>query len=123
MTPIYEFVNKTKSGPECLGTVFFISCIPVVFSIIFSSSLALLDFKRNKTFSQPSTTTETTSSADKPHEKIKITDVLRFPLTLWLVYAICVTFYCTLFPFITISKLYFISKYGFDPSKAAGVSR
>lgn len=120
MTPIYQMVNKTESGTNCLGITFFISCVPVVFSLVISMSLAWLDYKRHPTLSSSS---NTMNNSESSQVSIKITDVFRFPLSLWFVYAICITFYCTLFPFITISKVFFISKYGFEPSKAAGVSR
>lgn len=114
MTPIYDAVNKTKTGTDCLGTVLLISSLTVIFSLICSTILGLLDLRRTRI---------TPSEPIRVEENIQLTDILKFPLPLWLVFSICVTFYCTLFPFISVSKVFFISKYGFDPSQASGVSR
>jgi hypothetical protein len=40
-------------------------------------------------------------------EKIECRDILHFPLSFWLLVLICVTFYVTIFTFITISRFVF----------------
>ncbi len=37
-------------------------------------------------------------------EKISLKDIKSFPLILWLVFIVCVTYYVTVFPFIGLAK-------------------
>ena len=59
----------------------------------------------------------------KAGDEIKISDALRFPLQLWLVFIICVAYYCAVFPFISLGKVFFISKYDFKESNANQADR
>lgn len=55
----------------------------------------------------------------KADEKISLSDVLHFPLTIWILYFICITFYVSIFTFITIATTFFQYKYSI-PAKRAG---
>jgi hypothetical protein len=114
MTPIYESISKTKSGYECLGTALMLAAATCVFSLMCAIILALLDLRRTRIIP-----TEPIKAGDE----IKLSDALKFPLPLWLVFIICVTFYCSVFPFISLGKVFFISKYDFEPTLANSADR
>ncbi|RNA16812.1 major facilitator superfamily domain-containing 1 isoform X2 [Brachionus plicatilis] len=109
MSPIYDAISKTKSGYECLGTALLIAAFTCVFSLGCASILALLDKRRTKLIPVEPV---------KAGDEIKLSDALKFPFSLWLVFIICVAFYCAVFPFISLGKVFFISKYDFSPVTA-----
>jgi hypothetical protein len=59
----------------------------------------------------------------KAGDEIKLSDALKFPLQLWLVFIICVAYYCAIFPFISLGKVFFISKFDFAASNANQADR
>lgn len=110
MGPIYEVISKSgKTGHELLGTSLMVAACTCVFSLICASILALLDLRRTRVIP---------SEPIKAGDEIKLSDALKFPLPLWLVFIICVTFYCAVFPFISLGKVFFISKFDFEPTLA-----
>lgn len=114
MSPIYEAISKTKSGYECLGTALLVAACTCVFSLGCAAILGLLDLRRTRVVP---------AEPIKAGDEIKLSDALKFPLTLWLVFIICVAFYCAVFPFISLGKVFFISKYGFSPVTANSADR
>ena len=114
MTSVYDWVSKTYTGPQALGYSLFIASATCLFSIICASILALLDFRRTRIIPQ-----EPVQAGDE----IKLTDALHFPFTLWLVFIICVCFYSAVFPFISLGKVFFISKFDFAPTSANTADR
>ena len=114
MSPIYDQIAKSKSGYECLGTALMVAGATCIFSLICAGILALLDLRRTRVIP---------SEPIKAGDEIKISDALRFPFSLWLVFIICVTFYCSIFPFISLGKVFFISKFDMTPTKAASADR
>ena len=109
MTPVYNAISQTKSGPDALGTALLVAATTCVFSLLCAIILAVLDYRRTKVFPQ---------EPIKAGDEIKLTDALKFPVSLWLVFIICVAFYCAVFPFISLGKVFFISKFDFSPSTA-----
>ena len=53
-----------------------------------------------------------------PNEPIKMTDIRFFPWTFWLICAIRMLFYATVFPFVTTGPSFFQEKYGVTQSEA-----
>ena len=51
--------------------------------------------------------------------QIQIKDVTKFPVTFWLITVICVAFYVTIFPFISVAQVFFQKKFGFSQNEAA----
>lgn len=51
-------------------------------------------------------------------EKIQIGDIRYFPLSYWLVVFVCVTFYISIFSFITIASAFFQHRFGFSQAQA-----
>lgn len=114
MTPIYNEIGKTKSGYECLGTALMIASVTCLFSLLCGVILGFLDIRRTRVIP-----TEPVKAGDE----IKLSDALKFPASLWFVFIICVTYYCAIFPFISLGKVFFISKFDFTPSSANKVNR
>ena len=115
MTPLYEAVNRAgKVGHECLGYTLLIASITCLFSMLCAVILIFLNRRRNRFIPQEPV---------KAGEEIKLTDALHFPLQLWLLFIICVAYYCAIFPFISLAKVFFISKYDFTPANANQVDR
>uniref|UniRef100_A0A915HR97 Lysosomal dipeptide transporter MFSD1 n=1 Tax=Romanomermis culicivorax TaxID=13658 RepID=A0A915HR97_ROMCU len=52
------------------------------------------------------------NETEKEAEKFKMTDILGFPLSLWLIYIICVLFYAAIFPLVSFGQLFYINKFG-----------
>ena len=114
MGPIYDWIGQTKSGYDCLGTALLVASLTCVFSLVCASILGLLDIRRTRIVGKEEV---------KAGDEIKLTDALKFPLTLWLVFIICVCFYCSVFPFISLGKVFFISKFDFSPVTANTADR
>ena len=53
--------------------------------------------------------------------QIELKDVTRFPATFWLITVICVAFYVTIFPFISIAAVFFHTKFGFSTTEASAL--
>ena len=51
-------------------------------------------------------------------EKISMRDVKDFPLRLWMIFIVCVTYYVTVFPFIALAVIFLMEKYGYDAKEA-----
>jgi Na+/melibiose symporter-like transporter len=115
MTPLYKEISKIKSGNECLGIVLLIAATVCLFSLLCAVILALMDLRRTRVIKQ--------DPIRKASGKIKLSDALKFPATFWLLVLICATFYCAVFPFICLSKVFFISKYDFGPELAGRTTR
>uniref|UniRef100_A0A8C4E1Q8 Lysosomal dipeptide transporter MFSD1 n=1 Tax=Dicentrarchus labrax TaxID=13489 RepID=A0A8C4E1Q8_DICLA len=58
----------------------------------------------------------------KYREVVKLTDVKDFPITLWLIFIICVGYYVAIFPFIGLGQVFFIEKFNFSPAEARAVN-
>eukprot|EP00116_Pleurobrachia_bachei_P005641 sb/3465903/ len=51
-------------------------------------------------------------------ETVKLSDITRFSGATWLIFAICVTYYVAIFPFISLGKLFFEQKFGLSQAEA-----
>ncbi|XP_025832730.1 major facilitator superfamily domain-containing protein 1 isoform X2 [Agrilus planipennis] len=111
MQPIYEWVNKTYQGYECLGIVLFIASFTCIFSLLFSVILGCIDKRADSVLNR---------SQNQNSEIIKFRDILRFDVTFWLVSIVCVTYYVSVFPFISLGKDFFMKKFKMD-SEAANI--
>lgn len=109
MGPVYNWVGQSYSGYECLGYALLVASATCIFSLTCAVIIGLLDIRRCKYVPQEPV---------KAGDEIKLTDALRFPLSLWIVFIICVCFYCAVFPFISLGKVFFISKFDFAPVTA-----
>jgi hypothetical protein len=109
MTGIYNAFEDVATGYKQLGMALFLATATCVFSFACAGLLAYLDIRRTRAIPV---------EAVKAGDEIKLTDALKFPLSLWLVFIICVTFYCAVFPFISLGKVFFINKFDFSATNA-----
>ncbi|CAG9858502.1 unnamed protein product [Phyllotreta striolata] len=112
MESLYNRVTKglpSESGQYILGVVLFIAATTCLISWICSIILGIFD-KRVETIVGRSNNVQ--------GETVKLTDVKNFKLTFWLVCLICVTFYCAIFPFITIAKDFFQKRFNVTSQEA-----
>merc|ERR1712127_9595 len=106
---VYDLVSKSAEGNNALAYALMLASVTCIFSLGCAFALWALDKRRTRFIP---------SEPIKAGDEIKITDALHFPFSLWLVFIICVTYYCCIFPFISLGKLFFISKFDFSPSQA-----
>lgn len=110
MGPIYAFVNSFSKGHVGLSLVILFASMTCVFSLISAVILAFMDKRHAE---------KTNRAAATAHdEKIRMSDVKKFPLNFWILSMICVMYYLTIFPFVGLAKVYFMRKYGLDDNGA-----
>ncbi|XP_037534144.1 major facilitator superfamily domain-containing protein 1 [Nematolebias whitei] len=102
-----------SSGHTALGVSLMIAAATCVFSLTCALVLAFLDKRAERILNK---------EQEKTGEVIKLTDVKDFPVTLWLIFIICVGYYVAIFPFIGLGQVFFIEKFNFSPSQARAVN-
>ncbi|KAH0554201.1 major facilitator superfamily domain-containing protein 1-like [Cotesia glomerata] len=109
MEPIYNYVAKDYSGPECIGIVLFLASLTCVFSMICASLLGLMD-KRTETLLR--------RGHNEEPKIVRLTDIKDFKGIFWLIVVICIAYYMAIFPFIALAKVFFERKYQYSPAAA-----
>ncbi|XP_068613400.1 lysosomal dipeptide transporter MFSD1-like [Brachionichthys hirsutus] len=100
-------------GHTALGASLMIAAVTCLFSLLCASVLAFFDKRAEKILHK---------EGGKTGEVIKMRDVKDFPLTLWLIFIICVGYYVAIFPFIGLGQVFFIEKFNFSPAQARAVN-
>ncbi|XP_034085310.1 major facilitator superfamily domain-containing protein 1 isoform X2 [Gymnodraco acuticeps] len=100
-------------GHTALGASLMIAGVTCLFSLTCALVLGFLDKRAEKILNK---------EQGKTGEVIKLTDVKDFPLTLWLIFIICVCYYVAIFPFIGLGQVFFIEKFDFSPAEARAVN-
>ncbi|KAL3057461.1 hypothetical protein OYC64_007854 [Pagothenia borchgrevinki] len=100
-------------GHTALGFSLMIAAVTCLFSLTCALVLGFLDKRAEKILNK---------EQGKTGEVIKLTDVKDFPLTLWLIFIICVCYYVAIFPFIGLGQVFFIEKFNFSPAEARAVN-
>lgn len=107
--PLFRLLRSGQDDPHVsLGWTLLIAGMSTVFSLVGASVLGLVDKRRERLTRQ--------TFAENPQVALK--DVLKFPLTFWLVCIICVAYYVAVFPFVTLGQVYFMRKYSFSSGDA-----
>ncbi|XP_051158231.1 major facilitator superfamily domain-containing protein 1-like isoform X2 [Leptopilina boulardi] len=109
MEPIYKYVSQYYRGPTCIGVVLFLAAVTCVGSMICACILGLMDKRMEKVLRR--------GEGEEPRI-VRLTDMKDFGGIFWLVAFICIAYYVAIFPFIALGKVFFIQKYGLDPSSA-----
>ncbi|TPP65419.1 Major facilitator superfamily domain-containing protein 1 [Fasciola gigantica] len=129
---LYQAVGTTFriSGYKRLGAALMIAAVTCVYSSICASILAYFT-KRAKRISEKRRqrmaasqalvdgTANTTAESETP-KLISFRDILHFPLAIWLICIICVTYYVAVFPFVSLGLIFFERKF-YLPVTQAGV--
>ncbi|XP_071529580.1 lysosomal dipeptide transporter MFSD1-like isoform X2 [Panulirus ornatus] len=113
MVPLYDWVDGYADGPEALGISLMFAGATCVFSLICAVILGFLDKRRSKVLRLTAATSG---------EKVKLSDVLSFPSSFWLLSIICVSYYVAIFPFIGLAKVFFMRKFELKDKTANAVS-
>lgn len=103
MLTIYEFVNRFYQGYVGLSIVILIASTTCVFSLVSAIILSIMD-KREEIRSNR-------VRVIGDDQKIRITDVKNFRLNFWILSLICVMYYLTILPFVSLAQVYFKRKY------------
>lgn len=115
MGPVYDLVKKNFDGPsyQLMGIVLFLAAISCIVSLLCSLYMGYLDKRKQEALH---------TEALETGEQVSLWDIKDFPLSLWLICAICVFYYAAVFPFIGIGLVFFEQKFGLSPSSANAVN-
>ena len=94
MAPLYDGINSWGvSGHTLLGIVMFITAGTCLFSAVCAMILGILDKRAERILSRQNT--EST-------ETIRFADIKDFNLSFWYLSVICVAYYISIFPFVSL---------------------
>lgn len=111
---VYHRVEEAvTAGHTTLGVSLMIAAATCLFSLTCALVLGFLDKRAERILHK---------EQGKTGEVIKLTDVKDFPVSLWLIFIICVGYYVAIFPFIGLGQVFFIEKFNFSPANARAVN-
>lgn len=144
MRPLYKALGSAfnLSGSKQMSLTLFVASVTCLFSLGCTISLAYFYKRYLKANSAvavqqrryQSTSYNSIDEAPQPLEtvaqssdqeegnQIKLRDIIHFPAPIWLICIICVAYYVTVFPFISLGLVFFKHKYELDASEAAAVN-
>ncbi|XP_068732663.1 lysosomal dipeptide transporter MFSD1-like [Montipora capricornis] len=114
--PIYKAFSTYYNSAEsykALGLTLFVGVGVCLFSLCCGLVLGFLDKRAARILKKEDGQTG---------EVIRLSDVKDFPLTLWLIFIICVAYYVAIFPFIALGLAFFQAKFDIDPQRAGAVN-
>ncbi|XP_075892350.1 lysosomal dipeptide transporter MFSD1 isoform X2 [Nelusetta ayraudi] len=100
-------------GHTTLGAALMLAAVTCLFSLVCALVLAFFDKRAERILDK---------EEGRTGEVIKLTDVKDFPLSLWLIFLICVGYYVAVFPFIGLGQVFFVEKFSFSPAEARAVN-
>lgn len=102
--PIYRWVSDNFYYPNHirLAITMVFAAFTCLFSLVSALILGAMDKRAERLLQRQVTRTD---------EQIKFSDVKKFCLNFWILSAICVCFYMTIFPFVGLASLFFKHKY------------
>lgn len=106
---VYDSLRPYYSLQLALGYTLLIATLTVVVSFIASIILAKLDKRAEHLLDRP---------AIRPEDRISLKDAIDFKSEFWYLTLICVTFYLTIFPFISLGSNFFKNKWEHTPKEA-----
>lgn len=98
-----KMVDSAFSRFTALGFCLDLGLVMCILSLLGAVVLGLLDKRAEKLIDGRNVKTD---------EPIKLRDILHFPLALWVIFFICMFYYVTVFPFISLGLVFFQQKYG-----------
>ncbi|XP_028418530.1 major facilitator superfamily domain-containing protein 1-like, partial [Dendronephthya gigantea] len=111
MRPIYNmFSERFGIGHVTLGWTLFVGVLFCLLSLLAALILAFFDRRAERILKR---------GESKTGEVIRLSDIKDFPLTLWLIFFICVAYYVAVFPFVSLGVLFFEYKYDVTPATAS----
>ena len=113
MQPVYNQFKKISNEPDrykVLGYSLFFAALFCCFSVCVSMVLAYFDKRANKILHKDDA---------KTGEVITLKDIKDFPLSCWLIFFICVTYYVAVFCFIDLGLVFFQAKFDLTAQEAS----
>ncbi|XP_040564003.1 lysosomal dipeptide transporter MFSD1 [Lepeophtheirus salmonis] len=106
---IYDsLLPKFDHGYTALGWTLMIASFTCFISLVSSIILGVID-KRAKTILKKD---------DIASDPISLKDIVKFPLNFWLLSTVCVTYYVTVFPFVSLAQVFLMKKYNLGVQEA-----
>lgn len=114
MQPIYAKFTDLFNEPygesyKVLGYALLFAGLFCVLSLVAGLAMAYFDKRASRILRKDDA---------KTGEVIHLKDLKDFPLSAWLIFIICVTYYVAVFPFIGLGLVYFQAKFSLDPGAA-----
>ncbi|XP_037075476.1 major facilitator superfamily domain-containing protein 1-like isoform X3 [Pollicipes pollicipes] len=109
MKPLYDAVSESYSGYKATGVTLMIAGLATILSLVLAVIMWFLD-KRAQVILR--------RDEGKTGEEVHITDVKDFPVSFWMLTAICVFYYAAIFPFVSFGQVFFIRKFEMTPAEA-----
>lgn len=115
MQPIYKmmaskFHEDYLEGYKTLGYTLLFGLLFCIFSLCIALTLAFIDKRANRILGKEDARTG---------DVIRLRDIKDFPLSCWLIYIICVTYYVSVFCFIDLGVVFFQNKFGMSEAAAS----
>ena len=108
---IYElFAGIYGSGLKTLSLTLWIAALLCLVSLLFAILLASMETRR-KAFDP--------QNQNINNEKIELKDIADFPVTMWLLVMACFSFYCSVFTFVSLGKVFLMRKYELSTEMAS----
>ncbi|OUC49248.1 transporter, major facilitator family protein, partial [Trichinella nativa] len=113
--PIYNAIGQHFQSYTCLGYTMLACVAFAAFSLSCSIVIAFHDRQHDRHLKSLQS-----AEAAEPSEQdvVKIMDIIRLPLSLWILCGICVSYYMTIFPFIANAQEFYITKFHLTPESA-----
>eukprot|EP00761_Pharyngomonas_kirbyi_P008431 gb/GECH01008442.1/.p1 GENE.gb/GECH01008442.1/~~gb/GECH01008442.1/.p1 ORF type:complete len:486 (+),score=59.88 gb/GECH01008442.1/:1-1458(+) len=105
-----------------LATALWFGSIICVISVVVAIILWVMDAYGHTRAGHDQRTAKVGADGSLEHEKMELMDILRFPLSSWIIFIICVLFYSAVFPFITIAGSYFQYKWHVPPTQGSPIA-
>lgn len=118
MQHLYDALPEQAKPYKRLGIALFLAAFTCLFSFCLAILMGFLD-KRAHRFVKPCNEGE---GAPEDQPTIKFKDVLHFPLSFWLISIICVAYYVTVFPYISLGLVFYERKYGLPSASADAIN-
>ncbi|XP_037958170.1 major facilitator superfamily domain-containing protein 1 isoform X2 [Teleopsis dalmanni] len=113
MQPIYNYVHKFYQGHEAIGVVLLLAAGTCVLSLLCALILGWMDKRAERILQR---------NNNASGEIAKLSDVVTFKVSFWMVSIICVAYYVAIFPFIALGKTFFMKKFDFPADAANNVN-
>ena len=120
MEKIYDSIASLVSsspGYVALGLSLFVGGAFCIYSLFCATVLLFLDRHGKKVLQRKEREGQVSCK-----DLAEIAEVRHFPLQMWLICIICVTYYVAIFPFVSIAQTFYIMKYIMDASAANTVN-
>jgi MFS family permease len=109
MRPLYDSLHKYLSaGYQCLGVTLFVAGAFCLLSLFCALIMFYFDRRAQRILHKDGVQT------DAVGEQIRFSDIKDFNIKFWLLCAICISYYVTIFPFISLALVFFENKYELD---------